>query len=79
MISERVARKAKIFLRKERVKKVLETENRKYYEVLGQTEKHSVIYDKIKKKFFCDCKYWSLKQKDCSHIIAIKMKYKIKA
>ena len=55
-----------------KVKLDLETKKRIFFTVLSN-EKHSVIYDKEKKKWECDCKYFSLKGKECSHIIACKL------
>jgi len=50
-----------------------ENEKRIYLKVRGESEVHSVIYDKITKKFICDCKWFSMKNQECSHIIAAKL------
>ena len=66
-------RKARILLREGRVKKDVETAKRIHFRVIGDTEEHFVVYDKEKKKWFCDCKYMSLKGEECSHVIACKL------
>ncbi len=66
-------RKAYLIFRKKRVEIDLESERRIHFKVRGETDLHSVIFDKIKKEFICDCKFFSLKQKPCSHILACKM------
>ena len=63
-------RKGLLLLKEGRVKKDLETERRIYFKVLGESDSHIVIFDKERNKFSCDCKFFSLKQKKCSHIIA---------
>lgn len=60
-----------------KVKKELDTKKRTYFNVKGETEEHSVIFDKEKKKWECDCRYWALRQKVCSHILACKASEKI--
>ncbi|MCS7134952.1 MAG: hypothetical protein N3E38_01345 [Candidatus Aenigmarchaeota archaeon] len=55
-----------------KVKVDVETQKRIYFKVLSENE-HSVIFDKIKNQFACDCEYFSLKLKDCSHIYAVKL------
>ncbi|MEM7819132.1 MAG: hypothetical protein QW403_03270 [Candidatus Aenigmatarchaeota archaeon] len=72
-ISREVRKKGYLLFRKSKVKKELETEKRIHFKVEGETEIHSVIFDKIKKKFFCDCSYFSLHEKKCSHIIACEL------
>lgn len=59
-------------MRENRIKIDFESENKIYFTVETK-EKHSVIYDKMTKKFICDCKYFSLKSRECSHILAAKM------
>lgn len=72
-ISKEVKKKAQLLLKEGRVKKELETDKRIHFKVLGETEEHSVIYDKEKGDWNCDCKFFSLKQKECSHILAAKL------
>ena len=52
----------------------LETDKRIFFTVQSN-ENHSVIYDKEKKRWECDCTYFSLKGDECSHIIACKLWY----
>lgn len=56
-----------------KVKPDIDTPKRKYYKVHGDTEEHSVIYDKSKKQWKCDCQFFSLKIQDCSHTIACRL------
>ena len=51
-----------------RVKLDLETDKRMHFKVNGDSEEHSVIFDKEKNNFLCDCKFSSLKEGYCSHI-----------
>ena len=55
------------------MKKVLETDKRIHFEVKGESDVHFVIFDKERKRFSCDCYYFALHQKDCSHIIAARL------
>ncbi len=66
-------KKAYLLFRQKRVGIDFETEKRIHFKVKGQTEEYSVIFDKERKEFTCDCKFFSLKQKFCSHILACKM------
>ncbi len=56
-----------------KVKIDTDTPQRKYYKVEGDTEEHSVIYNKKKKTYSCDCQFFSLKIKDCSHTVACRL------
>ena len=56
-----------------RVKKEIETNRRTHFSVQGETERHSVIFDKEKNDWSCDCRYFALTQRDCSHIFAARM------
>ena len=56
-----------------RVKKEVATMKRSHFKVSGETEDYSVIFDKQTEKFSCDCKYFTLKQKECSHIFACRV------
>lgn len=73
-ISNEIRVKAEILVRDGKVKKDLDTEKRVYFEVNGDSENHSVIFDKKTGEFFCDCRYFTLNQRECSHILAAKMK-----
>jgi hypothetical protein len=41
--------------------------------VEGDSETHSVIFDKEKNEFICDCKFSTLKEGMCSHVYAAKL------
>ena len=56
------------------VTKTVETDKRIHFAVIGETEIHSVIFDKGKKRFSCDCRFFALQEKECSHIIACGLK-----
>jgi len=71
--SESVAKKAKMLVEQKRVRKELDSDKRVHYIVLGDTEQHSVIFDKKKKTWECDCPWSTLKRMECSHILAAKM------
>lgn len=77
--SFRLERKARILLKKGRVKKEIETRRRIHFLVIGETDEHYVSFDKEKGKWSCDCKYSSLKERECSHIIACKLFLKEKS
>ena len=64
---------AKIF-QEGRVEKEMETGRRIHFKVIGDTETYSVTFDKTKNEWTCDCKYWVMTQKECSHINAAKLK-----
>ena len=77
-ISNEIKAKGEILARDGKVKKELETERRIYFEVSGESDTHSVIFDKKNRKFNCDCRYFALNQKECSHIIGAKFLLKSK-
>lgn len=68
-ISARIRAKAEKLLQEGKVKKELETTKRIHFSVVGTDENHSVIYDKTKGEWSCDCSYNTLKRKVCSHIV----------
>ena len=72
--SREIIQKGKILFEMDKVKKEIDTEKRVYFTVEGKSESHSVIFDKGKKEFKCDCKFNSLHQKRCSHIVACMFK-----
>ena len=72
-LSARIRAKAEKLFQEGKVKKEVETAKRIHFSVVGTEETHSVIYDKGKNKWTCDCKYSSLYQRSCSHIIASKI------
>jgi hypothetical protein len=65
-------KKAKKLFKEGRVKLDFESGKRVYFSVYSR-EIHSVIFEKEKNEFKCDCKYFSVKQKECSHIKACKL------
>ncbi|MEM0243423.1 MAG: hypothetical protein QXS69_04105 [Candidatus Aenigmatarchaeota archaeon] len=70
--------KARKLLRENRVKKDFENDFRIHFSVKGDKDVHYVIYDKNKNEFSCDCKWFSIKKRECSHILACKMLMQIK-
>ena len=64
-----IKRKGEIILSKKRVQRVSSTNERIHFQVDG-TETHMVVLDLVKRQWSCDCKYWSLHAKPCSHIYA---------
>ncbi len=64
--------KGYFLFRKKKVSIEIITNKRIHFSVKGTKENHDVIYYKDKKIWSCDCKYFSLKQKECSHIYAAK-------
>ncbi len=73
-VSNEILQKGKILLEKGKVTKDIDTEKRIYFTVEGESEKHSVIFEKGKKEFKCDCKFNSLHHRRCSHIVACEFK-----
>ncbi|MBI2005177.1 MAG: hypothetical protein HYS80_00235 [Candidatus Aenigmarchaeota archaeon] len=76
-VSNEIIRKGKILLELGKVTKDLDTDKRAYFNVEGESEKHSVIFEKEKKEWKCDCKYNSLHHRRCSHVYACMLKEKI--
>lgn len=72
-VSIEIVNKANQLLKEGRVKIEFETDKRIHFRVIGNTEEHSVIYDKEIDGYSCDCKFFTLKQKDCSHIVSAKL------
>ncbi|MBI4009919.1 MAG: hypothetical protein HY361_01860 [Candidatus Aenigmarchaeota archaeon] len=66
--SKAIEKKALQIFKDGRVKLDLETDKRMHFKVKGDSEEHSVIFDKEKNNFLCDCKFGSLKELYCSHI-----------
>ena len=70
MVSKRTERKGYWLFKENKVKKELETDKRIHFTVKSGLESHSVIFDKKKNEWICDCSFWSLKFQPCSHIHA---------
>jgi hypothetical protein len=73
-ISKQIMKKGELLFKTGKVKKEIETEKRIHFRVIGETEVHDVFFDKQKNVFECDCRYFSLNQRECSHIYAAKLK-----
>jgi uncharacterized Zn finger protein len=71
--SEEVKKKGHELFSAGKVKKEIETDRRTHFLVQGETEKHSVIFDKERGRWSCDCRYFALTQKTCSHIVAARL------
>ena len=71
--SKEIKSKGMILFRNGKVKKEIDTEKRTYFKVVGDTEEHSVIYDKDRKEWVCDCRFYTMQAKICSHIVAAEM------
>lgn len=56
-----------------KVIKEVETDKRIHFKVVGESETHSVIFDKNKREWTCDCKWSTLQKKECSHIVGAKI------
>ena len=68
-----IPEKAVRMVREGRVKKEMDTDKRTHYNVEGETESHSVIFNKSKNDWSCDCRFSSLQERECSHIAACKL------
>jgi uncharacterized Zn finger protein len=71
--SEGIRKKGQLLFEQGRTRKELETDKRIHFRVKGETETHLVIFDKEKNEYSCDCRYFALTQKTCSHIVASDM------
>ena len=71
--SAEVKRKGARLFAEGRVRKEMDTDRRAYFEVQGETEQHSVVFDKTRNEWSCDCKFSSMKNRECSHIYACKL------
>jgi hypothetical protein len=72
-ISADIEKKGYILYKEGKAKKELETDKRIHFKVTGETEEHSVIFDKEKNSWKCDCHYSTLQRKKCSHIMACEL------
>lgn len=72
MAIKEIYKKAKKLVKENRIRLDFQTSKRIYFTVYSR-EVHSVIYEKDNRKFVCDCKYFSVKSRECSHIIACKI------
>lgn len=60
--------KAKRIVQEKKIKVDMENDKRIYF----TADNHSIYYDKTTVTWNCDCRYYSIKQKTCSHILAAK-------
>lgn len=72
-LSWRTKRKGYWIYKEGKVKKDIENDKRIYFNIESDEKTHSVIFDKVKNTFTCDCEFFSLKFRDCSHIYAVKL------
>lgn len=72
-VSKEVREKGIRLFREGRVKKELDTDRRAHFVVRGETETYSVIFDKTRDAWSCECKFNSMKGRECSHIYACKL------
>lgn len=68
-----LSEKASRLVAEGKVRKEVDTDRRAHYAVEGETETHSVIFDKAKNKWSCECRFSALLRKECSHIIACRL------
>lgn len=72
-VSKEIREKGLRLFKEGRIKKEMDTERRAYFLVRGETEEHSVIFDKSRNEWSCDCKFSSMKNRECSHIYACRL------
>ena len=72
-ISETLREKSRKLLKNGKVRKDMDSEKRLFFTVDGESESYSVIFDRDKGIWSCECKYSSMKNKECSHIHACKL------
>jgi len=70
VVSTKTERKGYWLFKQGKVIKDLETDKRIHFIVNSKERDHFVIFNKKKRKFSCDCEYFSLHLKSCSHIVA---------
>lgn len=68
VVSKDTEKKAHEIFKSGKVNLEVETDKRLHFKVKGETEVHSVIFDKDKNDWKCDCRFGSLKEGYCSHI-----------
>lgn len=71
-----VLEKAKRIATNEKVKIKKNTDKHIHFEVVGDTDVYSVIYDKKNDFWKCSCKWGSIKKGECSHILSAKLLFK---
>lgn len=68
----RAQQKGYFLFRNKKVRIEMITPKRIHFKVVGASDVHQVIYSKEKNLWSCDCKYFTLKSRQCSHIYASK-------
>ncbi len=63
--------KADDLIKNNNVRLDIKTENRIHFTV-NSNEEHSLYFDRKNITWNCDCRYFSIKEKQCSHILAAK-------
>jgi len=63
-------KKAEALLRLNRVKLDMKGSDKIYFTVKGDHETYSVIIHTKNSRCTCTCRYWSVTQRKCSHILA---------
>ena len=77
-ISKKTEMKGYWLFKQGKVKKDLETDKRVHFVVKSKDRDHFVIFNKKNNEFSCDCEFYSLHLKTCSHIIASQLYLKNK-
>lgn len=72
-VSKSIEKKARQLFEEGKIIKDFETDKRVHFKVMGTEEIHSVIFKKDVDEWQCDCKYSTLKGKECSHILACRL------
>jgi len=72
-ISRKTERKGYWLFKQGMVKKDIETDKRLHFIVQSKDKDHFVIFDKKKNEFSCDCEFFSLHLRTCSHILATQL------
>jgi hypothetical protein len=75
-VSREVRKKGFLLFKQGKAVKEVETDRRIHFKVQSEAETHSVIFDKEKNEWECDCKFSSLKKGVCSHMYACWLKEK---
>ena len=71
MVSLYLRKKARKLVEEDRVS--VEAKGSSLYFIVRSTRVHEVIYNGKTKRWICDCPYFSVKGKECSHILAAKL------
>ncbi len=72
-VSVQVMEKGRLLLKQGKARMEVNTDKRAHFTVDGETAEHSVIFNKSKKTWSCDCRFSTMKGRECSHIYACKL------